>query len=149
MLRRRESVHERHLDTEDHRVWADALDKRDRIDTVRCFGDHVQSWMAIDSELQHEPDRRVVIDQENLERSGRAQQSADSDRKMIQRRNQRLPHVHHPFVVDGASGTLVGAPIAIISNLLTGTQETKNAFESHKAKGSNRTIEAAPGIEPG
>jgi hypothetical protein len=52
---------------------------------------------------------------------------------MIRNGKQRLPHVHHPFVVDGASGTLVGIPIAIMSNLLTGTQETKNPFESHKA----------------
>jgi hypothetical protein len=56
---------------------------------------------------------------------------------MIKSERQCLPHVHHPFVVDGASGTLVGIPNAIMRNLLSGTQETKNAFESHKAKVRN------------
>jgi hypothetical protein len=40
-------------------------------------------------------------------------------------------------------------PIDSMSNLPTGTQETKNAFESHKAKVTNRIYEATGRIELG
>jgi hypothetical protein len=40
-------------------------------------------------------------------------------------------------------GWLVVIPIDSMSNLPPGTQETKNAFESHKAKGTKRIFEAA------
>jgi hypothetical protein len=97
--------------------------------------------MAIKSELQHEPDRRVVIDHENLEASGHAQQAQTQTEKRSRAGTNVSPMCTTPSWWTARQDAL-GVTVVIMSNLLTGTQEIREAFESHKAKGTKGIFDA-------
>jgi hypothetical protein len=99
--------------------------------------------------VQHEPDTRVIVDQEDVERPGCARERQRHDEEGSKVVSTLSPMCTTPSWWTARQGRLVVIPIDSMSNLPTGTQETKNAFESHKAKVTNRIYEAAARIELG